>query len=344
MKKVMYVILLIMLAFTSCDKNEIISADENNKEGILTFSTIEEFSSAVQKVNCMNSDERRAWESTKGFKSFGTICEEFYSSINYENFSNLEEIKSFVETNKSYIQLIHDSYGEISCVTQEYDKPERYIMNEKRMFIVGNKAYKIFPGNMMVSCDIAHIAGLTSIADFNQIAKKRDSIYVIYEIPLPMSASTKSTDQYFERVEKKSIGNKNYRTIVRIEAVTFLWNSLGLPGTISYAIWYRIRNQSQFIIWWNTNANTEYAPFNYEISNGYDFFTGSLINPYWWIEGESFVVNDDDIEGYIGSYPYHEPQQSATVPYIVTFEGYVYSKFTRKNETTTITINLSYPY
>ncbi len=344
MKKVMYVIMLIILAFNSCDKNEIISAYENNKQGILTFSTIEEFSAAVQKVNTMNSDERLAWESSKGFKSFGTICEEFYCSINYENFSNFEEIKSFVETNKSYIQLIQDSNGEISCVTREYDRPERYIMNENRMYIVGGRAYKIFPDNKKVSCDIAHMEKLKAIADLNQIAKDQGSIYDITEMPLPVRASTKSIDQYFERMEKKSIGNKNYRTIVRIETVTFLWNSLGLPGTISYAIWYRIRNQSQFIIWWNTNARTEYAPFNYEISNGYDVFSGSLSNPLWWIEGESFVVNDDEIKGYIGSYPYHEPQQSAAVPYIVSFEGYVYSTFARNNETTTITINLSYPY
>ncbi len=342
MKKFIYLFAILAITLTSCDKSDsVISLSESNKQGILTFSSIEELTSTVQKVNSMTPKERTDWESSKGFKSLGTICDKFYSSINYENFSNLDEIKSFVKTHNSQIQLVEDENGEISCVTQEYNNPERYIMNENRMYIVGNKVYRVFPEQRKVSCDIANITELAKIKDFSEISKSQYSNFEVTERS-KVSSSTNSNDQYFERTEKKSIGSKNYRTIVRVEAVTLFWNSLGMPGTISYAMWYRIRNQSQFIVWWDTNASTKYAPFNYKISNGSDVFTGTLQNSL--LGGLSFTVNDDDISGYIGSYPYHEPQQSTASPYIVTFDGYVYSTFTRNDNTTTITINLKYPY
>lgn len=344
--KLIICIFAITFAITGCSKDEdIISASANNKQDILTFATIAEFNETLQKVNSMNSAERMAWEKERNFKSFGTICNEFYKTIDYESFTSISEVKSFVANNSEKIKLCKNIDGELSCVTQEFDNPERYVMNENWMYIIGNKAYRVFPENKKVSCDLESISELASVKDFSEITKSVCNFFEITE-RLNAKSSTNSGDQYFERTEKKSIGSKNYQTIVRIEAVTLFWSSLGMPGNISYAIWYRIQNQSQFIVWWYTDASTKYAPFSYKISNGYDNFTGKLYDPFYWQTGtESFTKTDDDIKGYIGEYPYHEPQQSTASPYIVTFEGFVYSTFTKSTgEKTTITVNLKYPY
>lgn len=342
MKSKFYLIVLIIFALFSCGKNDLVNTlSNNNMQEILSFSSYDDLIRTVHKVSSMTTEERILWEGSKRFKSFGTICDNFYSSIEYEKFKDINEIKQFVQANNKYIELIYDENREMSCVVQQFDNPERFIMNKDRMYIVGNKAYKIFPEQKKVSCDIERISELVEIKDLSELSKVQYSDFELIE-KSKVSYSTSNYDQYYQRTEAKSIGSKNYRTIVRVEVVTLFWNSLGMPGTISYAVWYKITNQSQFIVWWNTDAITEYAPFEYRITNGSDVFNGIYENGL--LGGMPFIVNDNVISAYIGSYPYHAPMLSWSSPYFVSFHGFVNSTFTRGSQQTKITVNLKYPY
>lgn len=343
-KNVFTVAVLLAGILLSCEQKEVIenqnveeTESRSNIEGILSFKNYDEFSSTLSQVIRMTDEERIRWEKSKGFESFGTVCDKFYDSIEPENFSNMDEIKSFAENHKSRIQLIQDADGEISCVTQEYDNPERYLINEARMYIIADKAYKVFPDKKKVSCGITDMGELANVKELSQINKEK---HAICEMPerLKVGASSNSSVEYIERTDKLSIGNKNYKTVVRVEAVTLINNSVGLPGKISYYIYFQIQNQHQFIAWFGKTARTQYAPFEYVITNSYENFNGIYRNSYWLYD--SFTEDKKTIERNI--MPWHVPVNSYTAS-ILSFQGMVHSTFERGDKTAMTTVNLKYP-
>ena len=95
--KALIAILSVSFALTSCSKtSDELASVASTKQDILTFKTTEEFNATVQKVNSMKADERVAWEKSQGFKSFGTICDEFYATIEPQNFKTIEQVNDFV--------------------------------------------------------------------------------------------------------------------------------------------------------------------------------------------------------------------------------------------------------
>lgn len=134
-------ILAFTFALTSCDKNEdaISEIQKSPKTDILTFATQEDFDKTLVKVNSMTKEERLAWEKEQGFKSFGTICDEFYETIKPESFKSVEEIKAFVTKNSDKIEFYTSSDGETYCVTKDFLSPERYLTNENQTCKINNK-------------------------------------------------------------------------------------------------------------------------------------------------------------------------------------------------------------
>jgi hypothetical protein len=309
----------------------------NETKDILTFATQEDFDKTLAKVNAMTKEERLAWEKEQGFKSFGTICDEFYATIQPENFKSLEEVQVFVARNSDKIKLDTDNNGQISCYTQEYDNNKRYLLDKNRMFIVGNKAYKSFENGIEVSVDASLTNRISTVKDYNLLAE--NGIIEFEKVKFKANTAT-NEDQYFERTEQKSIGTKNYRTNVRVEATKVIYGSIGLPGGyISIGAWFKITNQSQFIVWWNDEADTVYGPFTYRVSNGVDTYYHTY-EPGQYL-GSTFKTYDDIIEKDI------TPKLQTTssgLQYIVSFEGLVSSTFTRsKDKKVTINVSLKYP-
>ncbi|GAB1414966.1 hypothetical protein MASR2M117_03720 [Paludibacter sp.] len=57
----------------------------------MDYDGVEEFNNTLLKVNSMTKSERLEWEKQQGFKSFGTICNEFYETIDPASFKSNEE-------------------------------------------------------------------------------------------------------------------------------------------------------------------------------------------------------------------------------------------------------------
>ena len=130
-----------MLVLTSCDKEELAINEPtvSTEKDILTFATQEDFDKTLAKVNAMTKTERLAWEKQQGFKSFGTMCDEFYETINPANFKSTEDIKAFVAKNSDKIEFYTSSDGETYCVTKDFLSAERYLINKNQTCKINNK-------------------------------------------------------------------------------------------------------------------------------------------------------------------------------------------------------------
>jgi len=209
-------------------------------------------------------------------------------------------------------------------------------MDNNCMYIVGDKVYKSFENGIEVSVDTSQLSRIVSEKNYNLLLE--NGLLKIENVKYKANTVTNG-DQYFERSEQRSIGSKNYRTIVRVEATKLIYGSIGLPGGyITIGAWFKITNQSQFIVWWNDEATTKYAPFTYRVSNGVDTYYHTYENLQYI--GPSFNEYNDIIEKDIT--PKLQTTSNAQ-PYIVSFEGNVYSTFERSGKKVTINVSLNYP-
>jgi hypothetical protein len=80
-----------------------------------------------------------AWEKKQGFKSFGTVCDEFYETIDPESFKNVEEVKAFVAKNSDKIEFYTSSDGETYVVKKDFFTNERYLINNEQACKISNK-------------------------------------------------------------------------------------------------------------------------------------------------------------------------------------------------------------
>src|SRR5690606_4431173 len=85
-------------------------------------------------------------------------------SIDFDKFSNFEELKSFVNQNSEYVQLVEDENGELELQPVLAGNSERYFINKERMFQVGNTVYKVFKDGL-ASTDKENLSRLKTLDD-----------------------------------------------------------------------------------------------------------------------------------------------------------------------------------
>ena len=150
MKKIALLFAVALIGFTACEKENEPNAPKNNAESdypILKFGSEEEFANTLGKIAAFeNEQQREAWESSMGFRSFGSICDDFYYSIDPDQFSSFEEAKAFIESNSRYLSLVQDENGDYYCEPKDFRNLERYLWNEDGMYIIADKAYKMLEG------------------------------------------------------------------------------------------------------------------------------------------------------------------------------------------------------
>jgi len=210
-------------ALTSCSKNEdALATVQNSKQDILTFKTVDEFNETVQKVNSMKPEERIAWENSKGFKSFGTICDEFYKTIEPQNFKTIEDVNTFVASNSDKIQIYENKAGDKYCEVQEFDNSARYLMNEDRMFIVGDSVIKEFSEGR-VSTNVANIDVLRKVKSFSDLKVKSTSV-IFKAQPTTVTGDSQSSEVYDESDQYDGWFGalQTYRLVARFKAESVL--------------------------------------------------------------------------------------------------------------------------
>jgi len=146
--KCIFAVLAFTFVLTGCsnenEEGELSIASE--KLDILTFATQEDFDKTLVKVNAMTKEQRKAWEKEQGFESFGTICDEFYETIDPVNFKSKEEVNAFVAKNSDKIEFYTSSDGENYCVTKDFRVTEKYLLNKKQACKIESKVV-VFSSN-----------------------------------------------------------------------------------------------------------------------------------------------------------------------------------------------------
>lgn len=163
---------LALIAFTfvltGCSNNEDVATIKNTESGILTFASVQDFQSTVQKVSSMTSEERLAWEKSKGFKSFGTICDEVYKGIDPTKFKTTQQIKDTVVALSDFLEMDKNKDGDYYVDAKECSNPARFIMNKNKMYIIKDSVFKQFD-NGLASASISNIEKLKQEKNINSI-------------------------------------------------------------------------------------------------------------------------------------------------------------------------------
>ncbi len=143
-KVLIYLLVISGLTVTSCNKANEIEMPKLNESNTLVFSTQQEFKETLDRVISLNENELCEFEKLNGFSSLGISSENFYRSIDFEQFKTKEEIISFINENSRFLQLVEDDYGDLYVETVLCKSPFRYFANDQRLFQIGNDSYKVF--------------------------------------------------------------------------------------------------------------------------------------------------------------------------------------------------------
>ncbi|MGF1587170.1 MAG: hypothetical protein ACFCUM_17765, partial [Bacteroidales bacterium] len=133
--------------------------------------TFEEYNEALNTVLSMSKDERKSYEESKGYISFGRKCDESYDEIDFDEFESLEDIKAFAASN-DFIAVIEDYDGEIIFEKTLATNRNRYFINSDRLFQIGDLVYKAFEDGTAAT----HISNIHKLAQI-----KSNSVYTVPE-------------------------------------------------------------------------------------------------------------------------------------------------------------------
>ena len=134
------------------DSNTINSENPTVEDvGILKFATEEDYNSKSDEIFNISKEERFLWEEQNGFKSFGSISEELYSSIDFESLKDIDELNDIVSQHEEYLELFDDGEGEKYLETHLYNSKDKYFVNKDKIFQVGDKLYKVYDDIKLVT-------------------------------------------------------------------------------------------------------------------------------------------------------------------------------------------------
>jgi hypothetical protein len=166
----------------SNNKQDFSIKDVNTYNGMLVFDTFDDFLSALKQAENLSDGERLIWESSKNFTSFGRLADELYLKFDFENATDAKEVFDFFETNSDKL-LLKQSGDEITLSVQKLGVPERWIMNEKQMYVIGNTVYRHFDDNIFVMTEFSdgnteNINELGSVENWEPLSNNHD--FVVY--------------------------------------------------------------------------------------------------------------------------------------------------------------------
>ena len=168
MKKFSYLFAIVLIAIlTSCNK-DFTTEQERPDINMLHFDSYSEMKQELSVVLKMTTDEKIEWAAQKDFNSFGANADEFYESMDINQFKSEEELMSFV-ANSEYLEIVNGNDGEKSVLARESESRYFYFINEDRMFSVEDKVVKVFGNKTVITC-IDNLDQLKRIQSVDEIS------------------------------------------------------------------------------------------------------------------------------------------------------------------------------
>lgn len=219
--------------YTSCQKEQVKIENEVSTDGILRFETFEEYKEQRKAFENISTEELKAFEAQKGYKSFGLKCDEFYESIDFEKFDDVNDLKAYVVENESYLEFNEDEGGDFLLETKFSNNAFRYMINEDRVVIIEHTAIKVFSSGVVS----------TSIKKLNELKKieEKDLLFLDKKTftysPLDKVKKDELKDATFDCGQTASnykLGggkkNKSYKIMIDLYfTVSTIYDDLGVP-------------------------------------------------------------------------------------------------------------------
>lgn len=293
--------------FVSCEKENLIN---KTNDKILKFNSIEELNKHIDKTLKMNHNELKDLEESRGFKSFGRICDEIYFNLNIEKLTSFEQVEIYVNNHSDYLFFEKDEFGEIALETVFSKNPYRYVMNEDKLFILNNRVIKVF-GNVLLSTNVENIEELKMLKDNYNISTLLNEKFEIFsEVNVKNTFSQKdATYNCGNDLKEARVTTYNDRTKISMQFTTqtqinngTTWNLLCVDWEVRpykkiLGIWYYCTRT----LLWDFNVRADYLVTNTPWSNNKFHTYGQTIDPEWSIGGIAIIVATN---GSFSSYHY----------------------------------------
>lgn len=274
MKNLIVLLLFTLLIINGCNEKEEMPIQQLNDNKMLVFNSPQEMDTLIKKTSHMQLEELIAYEDAKGYKSFGRLCEEFYSTIVPENFKSMEEILRFVEENSNYLQIEVDEDGETSIMPKNFHSTEKFIMNENKMYQIGNRVYRVFD-NGVVSTSLENSQNLTNIKEENILSYQSDGRY-LYTFNASV-INCKSGLAACGNAASDFHANGSERVVIKIWATSVrTTDPLGNPFNSFLAFKYEAYAQKRTLGIWFGCSRTINARFDATVTFGGRYFPFTL--------------------------------------------------------------------
>lgn len=171
-KLILLLVPIIFIISCSKEKHETETIQNKNKasllksEKILVFSNLSEYIKTLKKVVSMTDEERKNWETSQGFRSFGITCDEIYKAANPESFNSIKQFNELVARNEGFIYLEKLPNNELSLEIVAIKNISRYLANSNRQFQIGTTVFKVMNAGV-VSTSVDNSLTLDNIDDNN---------------------------------------------------------------------------------------------------------------------------------------------------------------------------------
>lgn len=221
-----YVLGIIAFTFlmSSCDNDDVIPTLQPVNQDILTFSSEQDFQNTLQKVSAMKSEERTAWEKSKGFKSFGTICDKVYKGIDPTKFKSLQQVKDTVLALNAYLEIKQNKDGDYYVDPKDKLNPTRYLMNNDKLYIIKDSVYKQFE-NGILAMKISNIEKLKQIKSIDNL--KTDNTVTVRNKVLRLEYNGYGDIESMEQWGIKTVNGQKYaiQVILSVTQTQVAWMS-----------------------------------------------------------------------------------------------------------------------
>lgn len=261
-------LLLIVFIFVSCSKENINNIASESIEKIPNYVNDSTLQAELSMTLHLSDTERKIWEEKKGFKSFGSICNDLYATIKPENFNTIDEIKDFVAQHSEYLVLIPENNGEYTLQTKAYNNPWRYLVNGNKKMQMENDYYLLMD-NEVVSAKTSEV--YTSFYQYGKIDRTSS--------PSQASKSIRSTCSPFaDHYDTKD--RTGDRTVFEITTNPFNFGTNGSgirfiyrvqPFKRTLGVWFQCSRKIFLnlsfkggLYGYNLHTNTRIIPFLYE--------------------------------------------------------------------------------
>lgn len=240
---------IVIIAMSACKKDQSNPQDSKTETSanILAFKNMEEYHQAVKEVHLYTYSERKAWEASKGFKSFGTACEDFYYEIKPDAFKSKDEIVAFVSKNSDFLEIINEDGGDFTVQTKLSNSINRYFVNSEKIFQIGKSYIKVL-NNALVSCQASFFNELKQISDVNLDKYESNQNFKVSRTLQSLNLKSTTDEIYncgYGTSNTKTNGND--RTTITIGLNEF--NPSGFPFT-ELNCTYQVKPQHKSIGWW----------------------------------------------------------------------------------------------